>query len=81
MGQAFAGFLMGVILEGMGYIANKMPQAASAELGIRLFMGPISAAIFIAAAVVLYFYPITEQRYEEIRIQIAEMEAKRESAA
>jgi GPH family glycoside/pentoside/hexuronide:cation symporter len=77
IGQALAGFLMGVTLEAMGYIANAMPQAASAQLGIRLFLGPISAAIFILAAVVLYFYPITEKRYTEILAEIAVMEAKK----
>jgi glycoside/pentoside/hexuronide:cation symporter, GPH family len=80
IGQALAGFLMGVTLEAMGYVANLVPQAASAQLGIRLFLGPISAAIFILAAVVLYFYPITEKRYEEILKQIAEMEAKKQPA-
>jgi GPH family glycoside/pentoside/hexuronide:cation symporter len=80
IGQALAGFIMGVTLEAMGYVANLVPQAASAQLGIRLFLGPITAVIFIAAAVVLYFYPITEKRYEEILKQIAEMEAKKQPA-
>jgi len=77
IGQALASFLMGIILDAMGYVANLVPQAASAQLGIRLFMGPISAAIFLLAAIALYFYPITEKRYEEILQQIAEMEAKK----
>ncbi len=76
IGQALAIFLMGVTLESMGYVANVMPQSASAQLSIRLFLGPISAGIFIIAAVFLYFYPITETRYKEICAQIAEMEAK-----
>ncbi|MBN1376120.1 MAG: MFS transporter [Dehalococcoidia bacterium] len=80
IGQALAGFIMGITLEAMGYVANIMPQVESAQLGIRLFLGPITAAIFILAAVVLYFYPITEKRYQEILQQIAEMEAKRENA-
>jgi len=77
LGQALAVFLMGVILEAMGYVANAMPQSASAQLGIRLFLGPISAAIFILSAVVLYFYPITEKRYKEILAEIAERDAKK----
>ena len=80
IGQALAVFIMGVTLEAMGYVANAMPQAASAQLGIRLFLGPISAAVFILAAVVLYFYPITEKRYKEILAQIAVMEAKKQPA-
>jgi GPH family glycoside/pentoside/hexuronide:cation symporter len=77
IGQALAGFIMGVTLEAMGYVANLVPQAASAQLGIRLFLGPITAVIFVAAAVVLYFYPITEKRYGEILKDIAEMEARK----
>lgn len=80
IGQALAAFIMGLTLEAMGYVANLMPQAASAQLGIRLFLGPISAGIFILAAVVLYFYPITEKRYKEILADIAIMEAKKQPA-
>jgi len=76
MGQAAASLLMGMTLEAMGYVANAIPQAASAQLGIRLFLGPIPAAVFLLAAVVIYFYPITEKRYKEILAQIAVMEAK-----
>ena len=77
IGQALAIFVMGMVLEFMGYVANLMPQAPSALLGIRLFLGPISAAIFIIAAVVLSFYPITEQKYNEICAGIAVMEEKK----
>jgi len=80
IGQALAAFIMGLTLEAMGYVANAMPQSASAQLGIRLFLGPISAGVFILAAVVLYFYPITEKRYKEILADIAVMEAKKQPA-
>jgi GPH family glycoside/pentoside/hexuronide:cation symporter len=77
IGQALAAFIMGLTLEAMGYVANLIPQAASAQLGIRLFLGPIAAFFFILAAVFLYFYPITEQRYKQICDDIAIMEAKK----
>jgi GPH family glycoside/pentoside/hexuronide:cation symporter len=80
IGQALAAFIMGVTLEAMGYVANALPQVPSAQLGIRLFLGPIAAAFFILACVVLYFYPITEKRYKEILDQIAVMEAKKQPA-
>jgi GPH family glycoside/pentoside/hexuronide:cation symporter len=79
IGQALAAFIMGLTLEAMGYVANAMPQAASAQLGIRLFLGPISAGVFVLAAVVLYFYPITEKRYKEILADIVVMEAKKQT--
>jgi GPH family glycoside/pentoside/hexuronide:cation symporter len=77
IGQALAIFLMGVTLETMGYVPNVIPQSESSQLAIRLFAGPISAAIFLLAALFLYFYPITEARYKEICAQIAEMEARK----
>lgn len=77
IGQAIAVMVMGWILSLMGYVANIVPQSPSSELGIRLFLGPIPAAVFVLAAVVLYFYPINERRYEEILSQIKEMEARR----
>jgi len=77
MGQALAIFLMGIILSAMGYAANVIPQPENAQLAIRLFVGPIPAAIFVIAAVLLYFYPITEKRYKEILGEIAEMEARK----
>ena len=80
IGQALAAFIMGVTLSAMGDVANLIPQAASAQLGIRLFLGPISAFFFLMAAVVLYFYPITEKRYKEIQAEIAVMEAKKQPA-
>ncbi|MBN2223583.1 MAG: MFS transporter [Deltaproteobacteria bacterium] len=76
IGQAFAALSMGWVLSLMGYVADKMPQAPSAELGIRLFLGPIPAAVFVTASIVLYFYPINEKRYEEILAEIAKMEKK-----
>jgi len=77
IGQALAIFLMGVTLEAMGYVPNIMPQSASSQLAITLFLGPISAGLFLLAAVFLYFYPITEAKYKEIQAGIAEMEAKK----
>jgi glycoside/pentoside/hexuronide:cation symporter, GPH family len=75
LGQALAALSMGWILQVMGYVKEALPQSPSAELGIRLLLGPIPAAVFVLAAVALYFYPITEKRYEEIQAQIKLMEA------
>lgn len=80
IGQALAIFIMGITLEAMGYVPNLVPQSASSQLGITLFLGPVSAGLFLLAAVILYFYPITEQKYKEILVKIAEMEAKKQPA-
>jgi len=71
IGQALAVFSMGVILQAIGYVANVMPQPEQVQLGIRLFMGPNPAGIFIIATLILSFYPIDEKRYKEICDQIA----------
>ncbi|MBP7737433.1 MAG: MFS transporter [Spirochaetes bacterium] len=77
IGQAFAIFVMGWILSLSGYVEN-VAQTPSAQLGIRLFLGPIPAAILAAGALVLYFYPINEERYRDILRQIKEMEEKKQ---
>ena len=65
IGQALSVFLMGWILSLSGYIPDVI-QSESAKLGIRIFLGPVPAAIFVLGAVILYFYPIDEKRYAEI---------------
>jgi GPH family glycoside/pentoside/hexuronide:cation symporter len=81
LGQALAALSMGWILQLMGYVKDVLPQTPKAELGIRLLLGPIPAAIFLLAGLVLYFYPITEKRYSEIQEQIKEMEAVKAKSA
>jgi glycoside/pentoside/hexuronide:cation symporter, GPH family len=73
IGQALAVFVMGWVLALSGYVADAV-QTQSAQFGIRLFLGPISAVILVAGAAVLYFYPINERKYKEIVEQIKEME-------
>lgn len=68
---------MGWVLGIMGYVANVVPQTPGVELGIRLFLGPIAASIFVLGAAFLAFYPINEKRYKEILAQIKDMEAGR----
>jgi glycoside/pentoside/hexuronide:cation symporter, GPH family len=73
IGQALAIFVMGWVLNFSGYVENAV-QSPSAQFGIRLFLGPIPAIILAAGALVLYFYPINEERYGEILRQIREKE-------
>ncbi|MBA7614066.1 putative symporter YjmB [subsurface metagenome] len=74
IGQALAIAISGGILGLAGYIPE-VAQSAAARFGIRLLFGPVPALIFAAAAIVLYFYPINETRYQEILSRIKEMEA------
>ena len=69
LGQALAALIMGVILGIAGYNLPVMPLE-SVQFAIRLFIGPISAGIYLLAAFVLLFYPITEKKYQEILASI-----------
>jgi GPH family glycoside/pentoside/hexuronide:cation symporter len=64
IGQAFANALSGWILAAFGYIANA-DQTASAKLGIRLLVGPISAVFVVAGVAIFLFYPISRKYYQE----------------
>lgn len=76
IGQALAAFTMGWVLSLSGYVENAA-QTSSAQLAIRLFLGPVSAGVLVLAAAILIFYPLNQQRYEEILRQIAEKQAGR----
>ena len=75
IGQALALGITGGVLSLTGYVPD-VEQTASALLGIRLLLGPISAAIFLLALASLYFYPINEKRYNEILLQIEQRTRK-----
>ncbi len=57
-----------------GYVPDVV-QTAEASMGIRLLLGPIPAVIFGLALLALYYYPINEQRYNQILSDIRRMEA------
>ncbi|MBW1983677.1 MAG: MFS transporter [Deltaproteobacteria bacterium] len=76
IGQAVALGITGAVLSIVDYVPE-VAQSAKAMFGIRLLLGPIPALIFILSLVMLYFYPINEQRYNEILDDIKKMEAKK----
>lgn len=73
MGQALAGAFVGIILELFDYIPD-VAQSETAILGIRLLIGPFTAVFFIIGNIILYFYPITKEKYAEIQETIKTME-------
>ncbi|TVQ25025.1 MAG: MFS transporter [Spirochaetaceae bacterium] len=71
IGQAFALALSGWVLALFGYIAPTaaVPDPVQGDLtvlGIRLLTGPVPALFFIAGVIVLSYYPITHEKYQEI---------------
>jgi GPH family glycoside/pentoside/hexuronide:cation symporter len=77
LGQAFSALIIGGLLSMTHYNGGIAVQGTETQLVIRLLFGPIAAVFYVAAAVVLYFYPITHVKHVEIRKRIAEMEAAR----
>jgi len=74
----FALPLVGLILQVTGYIPE-VAQTPLAQLGIRLMFGPVAGVFFVAAAVLLAFYPLNEQRYAELQEKIKAMEKGRKN--
>lgn len=65
VGQALSIFMSGLILSWGGYVADVV-QTPGAHLAIRILIGPIPAAMLIAAMILVQFYPIDEKKYNEI---------------
>jgi GPH family glycoside/pentoside/hexuronide:cation symporter len=75
VGGALSGFIVGVVLDSFGYIPN-LAQTDLSQLGIRLLVGPLTAVFFIAANIVLWFYPIDKKAYDEIMAKVRVMESR-----
>ncbi len=80
LGQAFSGLIIGQLLSWTHYDGNIVLQNPDAQLAIRLLFGPIGAFFYVAAAVVLIFYPITAAKHAEIRKKIEKMKAVKSKA-
>ncbi|MCX7027119.1 MAG: MFS transporter [Spirochaetes bacterium] len=80
LGQALSALIIGALLSLTKYDGTIALQNANAQLVIRLLFGPIGAFFYVAAAVVLVFYPITAKKHAEIRKQIEEREAAKAKA-
>jgi len=68
-GNAFAMFLIGVILSAVGYIANQ-PQTGIALQAMRGIMTFCPWVFIIPALIAAWFFPLTPQRYREIWEQL-----------
>jgi Na+/melibiose symporter and related transporters len=64
-GQALSIGLPGLLLSASGYIAEA-EQGPRSIAAIRLLLGPLPAALFIAGIALLSAYPITEKVYNEL---------------
>lgn len=67
LGVAFAGLLLGLLLQFSQYNGAVPEQTASALLAVRLALGVLPGLAMILAVIVLQRYAITRQAYQEIR--------------
>jgi GPH family glycoside/pentoside/hexuronide:cation symporter len=75
LGGALAGFLIGQSLGFFGYVPDAAQSAASI-LGIRLLIGPLPAVLILLGNLALFFYPLNQQRYEQLQAGIRERDSK-----
>ncbi|HNR02945.1 MAG TPA: MFS transporter [Anaerolineaceae bacterium] len=79
LGGALAGFLVGRGLDMFGYVPDAAQNARSI-LGIRLLIGILPAIIILAGNLVLAFYPLTRQRYDEVLEKIKKHQEAEENS-
>ena len=79
-GLAFAVFLVGIALQLSGFI-ERIPgeaipqQPESALFAIRCAIAPLPTITLIIGVILAYFYPITKEYHEEIRLKLQERKA------
>lgn len=69
LGIAVSGWALSLF----GYVANQPQQTERALLGIRLFFGPVPAAVLIISLPLLFWYPITRDSHQKLLEKIAAM--------
>ena len=74
IGWTIGGALSGWLLAVFGFEAN-IAQSEGSLLGIRLMISVIAAAGALLSVVVMYFYPLTEDRMQEIESELEEARA------
>ncbi|MBB5233902.1 MFS transporter [Deinococcus budaensis] len=64
-------FSNALVTGGLGYVAGSAVQSSDTVRGIALMMGPVPAALYLAALVCAWRYPITRQNHAQARAQLA----------
>lgn len=73
LGMALGAFLVSIFLSLFGFAGGQdnLPQTEQALLGIRFAYALIPFVLWLATIVVLRFYTLSEQRFDEIKREIA----------
>jgi len=67
---AFTLFIIGQLLDFTGYDGDSTQQPLSAQLTIRIIVGPLASFFLIIAIIFTYFYPITKEFHDDIKLQL-----------
>ncbi len=83
-GLALGLFLVGQALEIAGFIATvpgqpTPTQPVSAQLAIRIAIGPLPTVALICGLILAYFYPITREAHAQILLQLRERNSSRQN--
>ncbi|MDJ0845492.1 MAG: MFS transporter [Crocosphaera sp.] len=83
-GLALGLFLVGLVLEAAGFVeqipGQPIPtQPETALLAIRIAVAPLPAIILIMGLILAYFYPITRDFHQEIRLKLKERYQQQET--
>lgn len=71
-GGAIAGSAVLLLFDAFGLVPNAAMQTDTALLGMRLTMSYIPAAIAVVMALVVWAYPLTTRRMQEIAARLAQ---------
>jgi GPH family glycoside/pentoside/hexuronide:cation symporter len=69
-------FVVGLLLEWSGYVANAPTQTPSALLAIRAVAGGFPAILLVCGIIFASLYPIGREGHQQIRAQLAARRAK-----
>jgi Na+/melibiose symporter-like transporter len=75
-GLALGGAIPGWLLSWYGFVSQADVQTAHAQSGILLTASVYAGLAFIAAAVSMFFYPITREKNREIADELAARRTK-----
>ncbi|MDJ0657860.1 MAG: MFS transporter [Crocosphaera sp.] len=83
-GLALGLFLVGLVLEAAGFVeqipGQPIPtQPETALFAIRIAVAPLPAIILIVGLILAYFYPITREFHQEIRLKLKEKNQQQET--
>ena len=80
-GLALGGAVAGWLLSGYGYLSQAVAQTAHTQRGIVLTASIYAGLFFFAAAICLFFYPLTSEKNQSIANDLAERRKKAGSPA